>query len=611
MVVSNQKNGFTLNAYQGDAKTLLAWNMPKNITQKLAGFSIQCQPKGKSSYYLFNTLTFGKPAQHAQVTGELPHSSVNAPFQKFRWLHVPGSFHQGTDPVYGNYTYTVTPRYFGDKENLLPLDPKLSVAVTLAVTPFVKGGLQLGFTRGFIQSQGYVNHFGPKAVIEPDEHDLLYDTSKPAGKNKKGESFTWADEYDWLGFTARKRIFEVLDNVLKNNKLTIDVFAYDLSEPDICARFLTLAKQGRIRIILDNASLHLFDPAKKNTKGYPKAPTSEDNFEQAFLAQAKDRTAIKRGRFARFAHDKVIIVKEDNIPVRVLAGSTNFSITGLYVNSNHILIFNDAKVAQSYGDVFNKSWDLNVSATFKNTPLATKPASFDSKSTPNTEITFSPHTTAGATKIINQVSARVKAESGRANSSVLFAVMGLSSGGGTVLPVLRDLHNDQKTFSYGISDAPGGICLYSPGNSRGVMVTGKPSKEKLPPPFNQVPSVGSRHQIHHKFIVCGFNRPDATVICGSSNLTTGGEGANGDNLITITDTDVATAFAIEAVALVDHFEFLDRFAEAPKADKVKPSADKQKMAADAGWNLKTTDIWSTSFYDPNDLHSKDRTLFCA
>src|SRR5207249_11030841 len=35
------------------------------------------------------------PADHAQDAKEPARSSINAPIHKFRWLHVPGSVHQG------------------------------------------------------------------------------------------------------------------------------------------------------------------------------------------------------------------------------------------------------------------------------------------------------------------------------------------------------------------------------------------------------------------------------------------------------------------------------------------------------------------------------------
>src|SRR5580700_11184694 len=122
MASQNAKNGFSDRLYQGDAKTLLAFNLPKNKTTRLAGFTIQCTPEGKSSFYLFNELQFAIPADHAQNTTEPANSSINTPYQLFRWVHVAGSFHQGERVFFGKYTYTVTPRYFDSNNHLTTID---------------------------------------------------------------------------------------------------------------------------------------------------------------------------------------------------------------------------------------------------------------------------------------------------------------------------------------------------------------------------------------------------------------------------------------------------------------------------------------------------------
>ena len=171
------------------------------------------------------------------------------------------------------------------------------------------------------------------------------------------------------------------------------------------------------------------------------------------------------------------------------------------------------------------------------------------------------------------------------------------------------MHKRQDIFSYGISDAPEGISLFPIGKKTGVLVTGKPVNTRLPAPFNQVPGIGLGHQIHHKFVVCGFNGNDPVVYCGSSNLALKGEQVNGDNLLAIHDEDVATVFAIEALALVDHFDFLDRAATGAKTRGAKPAALKQTAAVAAGWFLGTNDKWAAKFFDPNDLHAVDRELF--
>jgi hypothetical protein len=599
----------SVKAYRGDAKTLLALNLAKKDSTRLAGFTVQVTPKGGQPFYLLNKLRFEHPEKHAQDLAESANSTLNAPLHKFRWVHFPGSAHQGLVPFFGTYTYTVTPRYFNDKESLQALDPGLSVSVSIEVAPFKKKGLEVGFARGYTQSQGFVNHFGLKARIRPAGDELVFDTSQESGVNAKGDHYTFAEEYDWLGYTAQDRIFELLQEVLDKQSLSVDVFAYDLNEPGMITLMLKIARQGRLRMILDRAALHHDKAGSK----------PEDQFEQLMITAtnklpAAKKPAIKRGNFGRYAHDKVFIVSNKSGPLTVLTGSTNFSVTGMYVNSNHVLIFNDPKVAGWYSKVFNTAWQQDVSgAKFRASPEASTTFSTSSSTTPQTEITFSPHDEAFAKQVLDGIVTRINKEGkkGKTTGSVLFAVMGLSQGTGPVLPALRDLHANQDIFSYGISDSPGGIFVYRPKNKSGVLVTGKPVNTQLPPPFNQVPNIGGqKHQVHHKFIVCGFNGTDPVVYCGSSNLALTGETVNGDNLIAIHDEDVATVFAIEALELVDHFDFLDRQSgKAGTSTNTPPPADKAAAAAKAGWFLGTTNKWVEPYYDDNDLRKVDRVLF--
>lgn len=85
---------------------------------------------------------------------------------------------------------------------------------------------------------------------------------------------------------------------------TAALFAYDLNEPDVVKILLTLAEQGRVRIILDNASLHV-------TKKAAKVKTPEDQFTALFQQRQKGRSSILRGSFARYSHDKIFIVSRN------------------------------------------------------------------------------------------------------------------------------------------------------------------------------------------------------------------------------------------------------------------------------------------------------------
>ncbi|MDQ6893114.1 MAG: phospholipase D-like domain-containing protein [Acidobacteriota bacterium] len=596
--VTKTQGPLSVRAHVGDAKTLLAFDLDESATNDLAGFTVQVAPPGVEPYYLLNELQFKTPTDHAQDATVPPNSSINAPIHKFRWLHVPGSSHQGLTPVFGKYQYTVTPRYFDARGSLKPLDPTLGLAIQVEVGPFSKKGLAVGFTRGFTQSQAFVRHFGLKALIRPKGKQLLFDTTVESGVNARGQHYTYDDEYEWLGFTARERILEILHEVVSNKNLRLDVFAYDLNEPNVIEILIGLAKQGRVRIILDNAALHHGTPAKP-----------EDQFEKLFRAAAKPPGEVLRGKFGRYSHGKVFVVSDADGARRVLTGSTNLSVTGLYVNSNHVLVFDDPKVAAKYAEVFEESWnDKAAAGKFRKSPLSQGTFSFSSASVPATDISFSPHDAPVANAILDALVQRIQREGSKSKSvgSVLFAVMQMDVGTGPVFPALRTLHATKDIFSFGISDSPGGIFLYRPRSTRGVLVTGKPVNTQLPPPFNQVPGVGLGHQVHHKFVVCGFSGPDPVVYCGSSNLAALGEGANGDNLLAIHDGDVATVFAIEALALVDHFDFLDRSSAGPNSKK---TASKQGAAVKAGWFLSTDGKWARPYYDPKDLRSVDRRLF--
>lgn len=587
-------------AHRGDAKTLLAFDILTEGARKgLAGFTIKVKPPTRPQYYLINNLRFERPEQHARDIAESDNSTINAPIRKFRWLHVPGLDHQGLDPEFGLYTYTIAPRYFGDDQRLRPLDPSMSLDVQVVLAPFETKSLKLGFTRGFTQSQAFARHFGKSAPIRPKGEELLFDTSEIAGRSPDGKEFRFEDEYRWSGFTARKLIFEILDQVTQDKELELDIFAYDLNEPDIMKAVISIG--SRCRIILDNAALH-------HDKDDPKP---EDKFEQAFVASV-GADHIKRGKFGRYQHHKVFIVKKNGVAQRVLTGSTNLSVTGVYVNSNHILIYENLEIANRYLDVFEESWNTKASSAFKHSPLANAQHTFD-QDVPSTKVTFAPHTEAVARTILGEVVARIGNEvsGGGERASILFAVMELDSDTpNPVYEVLNQIHTEKSIFSFGISDNPTGISLYKIGSPDGVLVTGKPGKTNLPPPFEQIRYVGLGHQVHHKFVVCGFRGNDPTVFCGSSNLALGGEQANGDNLLTIRDPDVVTVFAIEAIGLIDHFNFLNGLERAPAAnDEAAANADRREAAVQSEWFLSTSDGWVVKYFDPKDVHCKDRELF--
>ena len=167
---------------------------------------------------------------------------------------------------------------------------------------------------------------------------------------------------------------------------------------------------------------------------------------------------------------------------------------------------------------------------------------------------------------------------------------------GTLIRALRDLHKNDSIYTYGVTDnSSGDISLYNPGRKNGLLIDATQAKRELPTPFKTEASLPG-HAIHHKFVITNFNRSTARVWCGSSNLALGGEKDNGDNLICIKDEDGATAFAIEAMRLTDHYNF-----RSVREPDIGPPNQEPKA-------LDNTGAWVNKFFDPDDIRCVERKV---
>jgi len=576
MFQKSSKDGFSFKVYRGAQMTLLTMDLAQQpATGTFAGFTLEYTGPATPRRPIKNLLNF---AGTEDVT-----SSVDSPFQAFKWVHFPGSYSQNPAP-FGNWDYHATPRFFDANKKLLPLDAGKTVTVTIPVGDFSKGGLEIGFTRAFLKSQAYASHYGAQTKLKPTG-DWLFNMTKKAG-TKNGHDFTYEDMYGWLGYTARHQIYRTLDEALNDNAVEVEMFAYDLNDPGVAQRCLDLAAAGRIRIILDNAALHVTQAGKPTTE--------EDDFEARFNAAAAPGAELFRCRFGRYSHCKIIILKKNGAAFRVLTGSTNFAITGICVNANHVLLFDRPNVANYYSDVFNTVWQVGKAGAFRTTDFSTKTKKFTDAGLPHTEINFSPHDDARAPEILDQITAQIQKPSTR---SVLFAVMEMGdTSSGTLIRALRDLHKNDSIYTYGVTDnSSGDISLYKPGRKNGLLIDATRAKRELPPPFKSEASLPG-HAIHHKFVITNFNRSTARLWCGSSNLALGGEKANGDNLICIKDQDVATAFAIEAMRLTDHYNF-----RSVREPDIGPPNQKPKALDDTG-------TWVNKFFDEDDIRCVEREI---
>src|SRR5262249_48093935 len=154
----------------------------------------------------------------------------------------------------------------------------------------------------------------------------------------------------------------------------------------VCARLIRLAKEGRLRILLDNSKTHVGADAEGNQM-------FEDQFEGLFNKQANAPSSLLRGKFQSLAHSKVFIqkTKATNAALKVLTGSTNFSTNGIYINANHVLVFSNKDVAKLYADIFDASFGAEKMRDFRDNTLAIDEHPFNAAKLPNMIIRVSPH----------------------------------------------------------------------------------------------------------------------------------------------------------------------------------------------------------------------------
>jgi phosphatidylserine/phosphatidylglycerophosphate/cardiolipin synthase-like enzyme len=557
------KDGLRVVAYPGDTKILLAMSLDDDRVDNLAGFAIWRSAGGKQ-VALANRLSFttGVTNQTTPATHKWTPSD-QAPFQKFRWVDVP------PDGFSAPLTYKIEALYFSGQGTEMRPGPQVSVTVAPAQLRHSK--FQPGFTRGYIASQAYADKFDNKDIRPRGAHTPTFDT-RP-----------FQAQYQWLGADARRRLFDFIADCEKDSTAQVSVFAYDLDEPDIVAAICRLGKQRRLKAILDNAPLHTKKGASEVTAA-------------KMIIAAAGAANVKKGHFQRFQHNKVFIKRDSaGKAQKVLFGSMNFSVRGIYVQANNVILVDDPTTAGMFAQAFDEAFHDGVKAgPFRASQIAKGymgASRTDSADLPKFSLALSPHSDASIS--LSPMSQRIR----NATSSVLFAVME-PNGGGPVLDTLRQIAAKPTVFSYGTVETDKGLAVQSPNGAMGQMTSFAALTKHVPPPFTKEFSGGPGMHIHDKFVVVDFGAANPTVFTGSSNLSAGGEENNGDSLAMIEDAAIATMYAIEAVGLFDHYHFNK---SANEATTTRPLTLWSPGKSDTPW-------WK-QYYDKTQIQMRDRCLF--
>ena len=557
---SNSNALFTLKLHRGDGMTLLAMNWKEGKPgNDFVGFAIEYrEPGGNKFYPLKNMLSF--PDKDGKVKKEST-STLQAPIQLFRWIHFPYNA-----DIPGDFDYKVTPVFMGHGGELSYGEPQqCSIQLMRQTWP---GKLNVAFTRGFVSSQAFVNRYGADAIpkLIPSEADRGLDFKSTFTREQ--------DALAWMGFEARSEILNLLDTAIADPHAEVKVVAYDLNMPEIVDRLVKLGK--RLFIIIDNSGDH-------------GAATSAESEAEGMLMKSAGGQ-VKRQHMGHLQHNKMIVVNGADTHCAV-AGSTNFSWRGVYVQSNNALLLYGESVIKPFLDAFKNYWDHDSAGEFADTDSAELiQLPFDDL---DVSLAFSPHSKDNA--LLDKIGEDI----GSAKSSLLYSLAFLYQTEGVIKEAIKKVTDTEGRFVYGISDKKvSGLTLQKPNGELFPVYPSEISKD-LPEPFKSEPKGGGGVRMHHKFVVIDFDKPSARVYIGSYNFSKEADTKNGENLLLIRDKRVATSYMIEALSIFDHYHFRVAQKEAKKKNEV--------LCLQRPPNEEETPWWDEYWSD--DIKIQDRTIF--
>ncbi len=297
-----------------------------------------------------------------------------------------------------------------------------------------------------------------------------------------------------------------LADAINQVQRTLDIAAFEFNDPVITAAVLAASQRGVVvRMVVDDEN------------GIKSKDTTLGQLIAAGIPVIDDsRPALM--------HNKFMIMDS----ITVWTGSYNYTVNDTYRNNNNLLAFRSQKLVQDFQNEFNKMFEQHKFGPSKpsNTPFNT----FTQDGTP-IQIFFAPED-----RVVSAMSVALSS----ATTSIRF-----------------------MAFSFTLDDIAGVMQLKAQQgvNIQGIFETtgSETAASELKPLFCSGLTVrqdGNPFVLHHKVFIID----DKTVIAGSFNFSSGARDANDENLLIITDPDLALQY-------ID--EFNRRWAESKLPTKIK------------------------------------------
>ncbi|HEY7326220.1 MAG TPA: phospholipase D-like domain-containing protein [Gemmataceae bacterium] len=539
------------------------------------------------------------------------------PLQKYGWKDLYAK--RG-----GAYWYEIVP-LIGKPGALKPLQSRTLRSNTVRVRP-EHGNCSIYFNRGIISTQAIARNLpkgkdGAPSVQELQQHVAI--PNDPFRVRLMGN--------------INEGVLQLLERAAKEASGECYCALYELTDQELIDHLKGLGK--KVHLVLSNA-----DTSEKKDGKTVKVVDGENQGPRSELHKDKLDLADRILGAGHIGHNKFVVYVNKDGPQAVLAGSTNWTPTGLCGQSNNAIIINSPEVAGDY----LKYW--------KTLKADTKKADGDSKELQGPDfrkansserairnltddkdhvcgtvrVWFSPNTRQSSKPAKNpQVPPDLK-EVFRlienAKQGVLF--LAFIPGSPSIVTKLKEVYTKkrkakQQFFVRGAATSPDPASLFKVDLFHRTMES---DARVTPPPDADVDKKGSAKVdsvagiyeafaswekeiyrmgfavIHDKIVVIDPFTDDCVVVTGSHNLGYKASYSNDENMLIIRgNRGIAEAYTAHVLDVYDHYRWRWRLQEAKK----------QKKHADLSqaWHeLKEDDSWQDFFYEHKDFLAPE-TLF--
>jgi len=562
---SNTANGLTVNLIAGTYVVVIGIDIDQDLTKGLLGFAIKRTDHTESESYWLKGMRAFELTRGNAPEGSM-FSTYDQPIQDFLWSDF-------TAKPNHSYTYEVVPVRGGPKH----LTYDQGNAVDISTENLDSGTHAVYFNRGVLGSEAYAREFG----ASPD--DL------------KGEA--QAKAYAWLSRGLEQAMIDFIGQA-NSPRYALRAAVYEFDWPPISEALGTaLKKCGDVQIVYD-ARVPGGKKGEDNLKRVNKAKAQFRKYGLSGDTSSGKSVVIPREQNPSYiAHNKFIVLLDKGNPVQVWTGSTNFTESGIFGQSNVGHLVRDPTIATSFHEYWKR-----VAAD----PEAGALRAANEQATP-TLTNFPPPT--GITPLFSPRE-NIDQLQWYANELNEAGIIDCFTAAFGVNEVFLDVFHQRQSYlryifleKWGIkkADAAKTQKALSVDPFVQVAIGADLPHDVLSGWLDEITNTLSVHvrYTHNKFALIDPLGPDPVVITGSANFSDASTTNNDENMLVIRgDTRVADIYFGEYMRLWRHHKFRDTV---------------QKLNAKSGkrepYYLVADDSWTRRFFETGTVKQKQRETF--